>query len=263
MKKATLLLALLTIAILSHAQIIKEHDYTGSTTFVKLANSGEKYYTMDLTKNQCQLYNTDHSQWKVINLTIPAGTYLYDISHVSETLFNLDDKVELAYVYYAYDTVLYYYTYTTRVINEDGLELLSIPGASYSEVKSLSGIVTKLLAWVYDYSVLPYTVHTMVYSLPGQGASDGPGLDGKSNKAAPAYPNPARETVTIPYTLPEGTNTGEISVADGKGMIVRTYAIGRAFHDLQISTAGWPGGTYYYRIKTGNQVSPAGKFIIE
>ena len=263
MKKTNLLLALLIATFISQAQIVKEHDYTGSTTLVKLANSGEKYYTMDWTNNQCQLYNIDHSLWKTINLPVPTGMYLYNISHVSETLFNLDTKVELAYVYYAYDTTLFYYTYTTRVINEDGLELLAIPGANYSETKSITGNGTKLLAWVYDYSVLPYSVHTMVYSIPGQGASDGPDSEGKNIKSAPAYPNPAQAMVTIPYFLPEGTETGEISLADGNGKVIRTYVIGKAFPNLQISTIGWPRGIYYYRIKTGSVVSLASKIVIE
>jgi hypothetical protein len=263
MKKTKLLLALLIVTVISHAQIVNEHDYTGSTTLVKLANSGQKYYTMDWANNQCQIYNTDHSLWKTISLQVPAGMYLYDITHVSETLFNLDEKVELAYVYYAYDSALFYYTYATRIINEEGVELRAIPGASYSEIQSVTGSGTKLLAWVYDYSVIPYTVHTLVYSIPGQGASDGFGHTVKTNKAASAYPNPAHATVTIPYILPEGTETGEISLADGDGKTLRTYAVGKGFTNLQISTAGWPRGIYYYRIKAGTLVSPASKIIIE
>ena len=117
MKKNLLLLAMLMITFMAQTQIVKENDYTGSTNLVKLAISGEKYYTMDWSNNQCRLYNIDHSLWKTINLAVPSGMYLYDIRHVSETLFNLDTKVELAYTYYAYDTALYYYTYATRIIN--------------------------------------------------------------------------------------------------------------------------------------------------
>jgi hypothetical protein len=52
-------------------------------------------------------------------------------------------------------------------------------------------------------------------------------------------------------------------LADGNGKAIRTYSIGRSFSNLQISTAGWPVGIYFYRIKTGTQVSPAGRIIIE
>ncbi len=263
MKKDILLVALLMATFFSQAQIVNEHDYTGSTTLAKLANSGDKYYTMDWTNNQCQLYNIDHSLWKTISVPVPSGMYLYDITHVSETLFNLDTKVELAYVYYAYDTTMYYYTYATRVINEDGLELLSIPGSSISEVKSVTGNGTKLIAWVYDYSVLPYTIHTIVYSLPGQQVSDGPDLQGANVRTGQAYPNPAQSTVTIPYNIPEGPNSGEIILSDGNGRIIRTFVIGSTFSNLQISTAGWPRGVYYYKIIAGGKVSVASKIVIE
>lgn len=263
MKKNILMLAWIISTVMAHSQIIKEHDYTGSTTLVKLAESGDKYYTMDWSNNQCQIYNIDHSLWKTISLPVPAGMYLYDVRHVSEKLFNLDSKLELAYTYYAYDSVLFYYTYETRVINEDGLELLAVPGASYSEVKSVTGSGTRMLAWVYDYSVLPYTVHTMIYSLPGQQASDGPGHEGGDFKAANVYPNPARTYFTIPYRLPENVVTGELTLSDGYGKVIRSYAIGRAFSELQVSTSGWPRGMYYYRIRAGGMVSPAGKIMIE
>ena len=262
MKKTPLLFAVLLSAVIAHSQIVFEHNYPGSTYITKLANSGNKYFLMDWNNNQCKLYNMDHSVWKTINLPVPAGNYLYDIRYVSETLFNLDAKVELAYVNYSYDTTLFYYSYVTKVINEDGTELLAIPGAQYSEVISTMGNGTKFLAYVYNYSVAPYTVNTLVYSVPGQVLSDGPADIGLPEISSPAFPNPCSTSVTIPYSLPVGTVSGEILLIDNKGNTVKTYRVDKTFNNLQLNTAGMPKGLYFYRIKAGDKYSSGGKIII-
>lgn len=263
MKKTILLSALLLLTFIAQSQIVYEHNYPGSASIAKLAISGDKYYLMDWTNNQCKLYNMDHSIWKTINLSVPTGNYLYDIKFVSETLFNLDAKVELAYVYYSYDTALYYYSYVTKVINEDGNELSAIPGAEYSEVINSTSNGTKFLAYVYDYSVSPYTVNTMVYSVPGQLVSYGSDNSGLLEKPSPAFPNPCHSSVTIPYILPKGIVNGEILLIDSNGKTVRTYKVDEAFSELQMNTTGLPKGLYLYRIKAGNQVCSTGKILIK
>ena len=151
MKKTIWLFLFIALIATARGQITLENTYNASTNITELATSGFKYYLMDVENNQCRLYNNNHSLWKTINLTVPAGMYLYDIKLVSETLFNSDNMVELAYIYYSYDSTLLYYTYYTKVINENGQELLSIPGCSYLEVKSAGNAGTKMLAYVYDY----------------------------------------------------------------------------------------------------------------
>ena len=263
MKKLQIILALIALVLSTQAQIVKEHEYINSANYVKLALSGEKYYALDWTNNKCIIYNLDHSIWKSINLAVPAGMYLYDIRHVSETLFNLDSKIELAYIYYEYDTIFYYYTYAERIINEDGLELLPISGAAFSELQTTINNGTKLLAWIYDYSVNPYIVHTAVYSVPGQPVSDGNKTEFQGIKELAAYPNPAQTNVSIPYTLPQGISNGVIEIIDFRGINIQKYQIGKDFSELKINTAGWPRGIYIYRIIAGQGYSSTGKLIID
>jgi len=242
------------------AQINLEHDYPASVGLTKLSLSGYKYFLMDVTNNVCTLYNMDHSLWKTIALTVPSGMYLYDVKFVSETLFNSDSKVELAYIYYSYDATLQYYTYYTRIINENGNELLSIPGCAYLEIKEPVGFGTKMLAYVYDYSITLWTVNTQVFSLPGTlaGEDDAP-ISGKDDRHA--FPNPAGSSVTIPFQLPEGTRSGEILLMNQSGQLIRTYRIDCTFHDLQISLAGFPRGIYLYQVKTDREVVSSGRLI--
>jgi hypothetical protein len=260
MKKMILLFGLLILTTTTRAQIYLEKNYTASAGLTELAVSGYKYFLMDVVNNRCQIYNMDHSIWKTINLNVPTGMYLYDIKYVSETLFNSDSKVELVYIYYEYDTTLLYYTYYTKIVNENGLELLSIPGCAYAEVKSPGSYGTKLLAYVYDYSIILWTLNTLVYSLPGTLPTGGIAAEGERDLKKP-YPNPSSSMVTIPYQLPIGVNDAEILLLSGSGKVIKTYLVDRTFSELVIQTADLPKGLYMYQLKTNRGVLASGKLI--
>jgi hypothetical protein len=260
MKKSILLLVLLFLVVTSRAQILLEKPYTASTSLTELAVSGYKYYLMDVVTKQCRLYNMDHSPWKTINLSIPVGMYLYDIRYVSEKLFNTDNNVELAYIYYSYDTTLLYYTYYTKVVNENGLELLSIPGCAYVDVKSAGTSGTKLLAYVYDYSIVLWTLNTLVYSLPGNLPVGGMAIEGNGSLSR-AFPNPATSLVTIPYQLPEGVDNAEIRLTNAFGQVMKSYKVDRTFRELKVQTADLPKGVYIYQLKTDIGIISTGKLV--
>jgi hypothetical protein len=76
-----------------------------------------------------------------------------------------------------------------------------------------------------------------------------------------AYPNPSGSTVTVPYHLPEGVNTGEIILFDGSGQILRSYRVDHTFHELIIQTSDLPKGVYLYQLKTDQGIIGSGKLI--
>jgi hypothetical protein len=262
MKKSLFTLVFIAAVYMANAQIILEQNYPGSATLTELALSGNKYYMMDVAANQCKIYNIDHSAWKTINLSVPAGMYLYDIKFVSETLFNSDSKVELAYIYYSYDTTLYYYTYYMKVVNENGTELLSIPGCGYAELKQTNNGITKMLTYVYNYSVYPSTLNTMVYSLPGDLPTGGIAEFPAANDLFP-YPNPAFDAVNIPCPLPDGVNSGEVVLLTPGGQVLQQFRIDSQVRRLKVSTGNYPKGVLLYQVKSGHQVVSSGKIIHE
>jgi hypothetical protein len=260
MKKLILFLGFLAFIPIVKAQITLENNYPASATVTELALSGYKYYLMDVTNNQCRLFNMDHSIWKTINLEVPSGMYLYDIRGVSETLFNIDSKVELAYIYYSYDTTLLYYTYYTKIVNEDGVDVLSIPGCAYIDFKTSGSNGTKLLAYVYDYSIIMWTVNTLIYSLPGNLPTGEIYLETENNHTL-AYPNPAHSILTIPYHLPIGTESGQLQILNTSGQIQKTLRLSPNFHELLIPMNDLSGGGYIYQVKTSRGVVSSGSFI--
>ncbi len=123
-----LVLGFLLMTLIVSGQFTLEHEYTiGAIRRINLEYSGEKYVELDEDTNKLIFYNADHSYWKSITMYVPPGaTFLY-YSHISEALINSDANIELDY---RYSTGPNPTTYYSRIISEDGSELLSIVDAA-------------------------------------------------------------------------------------------------------------------------------------
>jgi hypothetical protein len=263
MKKGMILLALaMMLGTATKAQITLETLYPGSATMTHLAVSGDKYFMMNYYGLQCEIYNLDHTLWKTIDLDVPTDMYLYDIKYVTENLFDLDNLVELAYIYYHYDTTLLFYTYYTRIIKENGSELLSIPGCSYIEVKETTAKKAKLFAYIYDYSVIPYTMETGVYGLPGSLLTTPDNSEMPSADAGSPFPNPAENMVIIPYLMPESSNGGTLVLMNQSGQILQEYRLNPGTSQIQIRTDAYPTGLVFYKIVIPRHPVANGKIMI-
>ncbi|MCK9616210.1 MAG: T9SS type A sorting domain-containing protein [Lentimicrobiaceae bacterium] len=257
-KKIVLLSSILFLSLALRAQIVLEHTYLGYANVVNLAISGYKYSVFNTQNNTLKLYNTDHSLWKSIALDIPSGYTFNTVQNISETLFNLDNLVEFTYSYYITTTNV---VYETKVGNEEGNTLLTIPGAVMAYAVECEDLHAKLLAYIYDYSVTPVNQQTKVYSLPGEiFPVDIPLNSGKNEVLLNACPNPARNYTKISYHFPDAKPEGELILTDGQGRVVKTYHIDNNFDNLIIDTSGFSPGMYLYTI---SGTSASGKLIIE
>jgi hypothetical protein len=262
MRQLTFLTALLLSFSMAFGQITLEQTYDHSGTYTSLAISGDKFFIMDVGASQCRIYNIDHTLWKTIDLAVPADHYLYDVRYVSENLFTDDNSLCLFYVYYHYDEVGQYYTYTARIMKENGTELLTIPGCSYNYVVTLTDGTTKMITYSYDYSVFPYTIQTRVYDLPGHltsfAVSENAGVMNMMN----AFPNPTNSYTTIPYQMTGSETKGEIFISDAEGRVVRTIPVSCQSTEVTIETSQFQRGIYFYQLQTANQRSQARKLVI-
>jgi hypothetical protein len=262
MRRNLLILIQTLLTINLFAQITLENTYNYSGTYTHLQHSGDKFFLMDIGQNQCRIYNTDHSLWKTINLNVPAGNYLYDIRYVSENLFTTDNALCLAYVYYYYDEINQYYTFTAKIILENGTELLSIPGCQTFSIYTTDNGVTKLLAYSYDYSLLLYTTTTRVYNLPGQLTGTDINQEDQNETYFRPFPNPASSRITVPIRLPEGNPDGVVHLMNAAGKEIRTYNVSGTQPELTIPTDDLPAGIYFCTIESGNVYSAAQKIIV-
>jgi hypothetical protein len=245
------------------AQPVFEHKYDESVNVCYLESVGEVYYAMDVINKQCHLYRMDHTLYKSIPIPTPEGYYLSDVQFVTERLFNDDPLVELVYSYTKYvpTTTSYYYTYETKLVNENGNVILQIPGAGYTNVIETPGHGKKFLVYEYNYSVIPYRTYTHVYSLPGSEINAA--MSPASQVALPpAYPNPAEGLIHIPVMLPGASVTGSIEILDLEGRLLLSYPVTRDDEHVVLPTQSFAPGAYLYYIKSGDSRTGTAKFVV-
>lgn len=263
MKKIAFIILVSLLAVFTgKAQINLEHEFTWlSAASVNLPTLGYKYYAMDAFNNKCIVYNTNYTIYKQISIPVPSGYYLVDIQYLTENLFNTDPKLEFLYVIYKYDSILGYGMYSTRVMSEDGTQLLQVDGGGYSIVyPAAQG--SKLFVWMYDFSLSAYSIATRVYSLPGSYTAGSGMPGGDITPTLQAWPNPAREYIYLP--IPENTNGTPLSIIliaqDGKQIQVNNFRMENQL--INLPTTGIAPGAYFYRISNSVGVLNTGKILI-
>ncbi|MFH0757029.1 MAG: T9SS type A sorting domain-containing protein [Bacteroidota bacterium] len=260
--KCTLTMMFWLTAISLAAQPVFEHTFNESASITQLESLGEVYYSMDVVNKQLLLYNMEHTLLKTVPLPTPEGYYLVDIQHVSETMFNDDKLVEFVYNYSKYVPVdlSYYYTYESKLINENGTVLLTLEGVGYTDViQTTEG--KKFLAYAYDYSVIPYRTYTHVYGLPAQ-TTKSVSRSVSGFEPGDAYPNPAGRQVNIPVTLPGGVSSGTLEITDLNGRKMLTYPLTHSDTHVVMPASQLAPGTYLYQVRAGHSLSTAKKMVI-
>ncbi|NVO18646.1 MAG: T9SS type A sorting domain-containing protein [Bacteroidetes bacterium] len=259
MKIYTLLvLAFFFTLTIANAQIVHENTYSGAAEVSNTGN-GYKFYVTDYVNNTVTVYNEDHSLWKTITLPVAGDQYLYDAAYLSAGLFNTDSLLELIMVTYKYistsDTTGYY-VYTTSIVNENGSELLNVPGGDYSLTYTNGSNKTKLLVYIYDFSLSTYIVSTEVYGLPGASS----GFNDLGIEGFKAYPVPCADRVNLPLSG-HNNSQAELVVSDISGQEYSRSKVPVGASLIQYQADRLPPGTYVYRLETNGKSIPAGKFI--
>ena len=261
--KCKLTMALLFTGAALFAQPVLEHTFSESATITSIEGLGDFYYSMDVINKECLIYDMDHQLMKSIPLPTLEGYYLADIQYVSRHLFNTDDLLELVYIYSKYvpTDLSYYYTFETKVINENGNVLLTVPGGGFSDVIHTETHGSKFLVYVYNYAVIPYLTETKVYSLPEQPSQAiSPSVSGMA--MSNAFPNPADDLVNIPVSLPEGIQSGSLEVLDIQGREILNYPINQTLENVVLPASHLSPGTYLYRVNAGNRITEARKLVV-
>ncbi len=264
MKTHILIVSLMMVGINLLAQPVFEMTYTESANICYLESKGQVYFTMDVINKQCLIYTMDHSFYKSIDLPTPEGYYLSDIQYVSENLFNSDDLVELVYIYSKYvpTTGSYYYTFETKLINENGTVLETFPGAGLTSVIETIENGKIFLVYEYNYSVIPYRTYTHVYSLPASETKSA-----EFSRITPAlanpYPNPANHQVLIPVELPSDISSAQLVFYNLNGQKILSYPVSGSDEHILLPTRQMDPGTYLYSLQTDGWHSGSKKVVIQ
>jgi hypothetical protein len=265
MKQAFILYSLILFSVTAPGQITLDKKYNYSTTVVNLETQGYKYYLMDIPNEQCRIYNRDHSLYKSIPCEVPGGYYLADIKYVSEKLFDNDPEIEILYTYYKYipTSDSYYYSYESRIVDEDGREILTIDGARYNYVHKTGEDSFQLFSYCYDYSVFPEIIWTNIYNLPGKEYVSWAMAEDSQDLLFSSYPNPATKSIKVEYKLPENVNTGFLYLYNSVGQPVSNFLIDRHSPFLELDVSSFPAGIYYYYVEYGGQRTASKKIVVQ
>jgi hypothetical protein len=263
MKTTTFFTLFLLLFCTLNAQVTLDKKYDYSTSVVKFESLGYKYYLMDVPNGQCRIYNTDHSLFKTINCNIPNGFYLSDIIYLSEKLFDTDPGIELLCTFYKYNTAQAYYEYDSKIINDDGSQMIFMDGSLYNYVNKTGENTYKLFSYCYDYSVSPEKVWTNIYNLPGS-----PVVSALMNPNNPeitlnAFPNPASQSLKVAYFLPENINQATLHLIDNSGKQVEQFVVDSHTDHLMLDVSRYQSGVYHYFIEYNNTKTPAKKLVVQ
>ncbi|HDR52702.1 MAG TPA: T9SS type A sorting domain-containing protein [Mariniphaga anaerophila] len=253
---------LMLIYTAGNAQVTLEKKYDYSTSVVEFETLGFKYYLMDVPNGQCRVYNLDHSLFKTINCNVPAGFYLYDIKFLSEKLFDNDAGIELLCTFYKYNASPEYYEYDSKIINEDGSQVVFIDGALYNYINKTGENTYKLFSYCYDFSVWPEKVWTNIYNLPGTPVVSAFLENENPEFNLKAFPNPATSQLKVAYNLPTEVREGTLFLFDNSGRLVQQFIIDNHTDHLLLNVLDYKSGVYHYFVEYGNRRSPSQKLVV-
>lgn len=253
-----LLAAALLTGRAAQAQITPEKVYAGTSTMVRMSN-GDYKYVVSSSSNQYTLYNLNHSIFKQFTPPAVSNATPASVDYISDRLFDTNaSTVEYVASYYNSSTGR---AIQTSIISENGT-ILALLDSAYSVNIFNTNAGTKLLARKEGYSSTGTLtrLYTRVYSLPGQLAlrAATPQLEAEAS----AYPNPAHEMVTLPYTVPSG-QAGTLQVFDLSGKRVATYQVDGHVKGLEISARDLRPGMYVYSVTTSAGTTAGSRFVVQ
>ena len=192
--------------------------------------SGEIYYYTDEENEAVKLHDGDHHLWRTIDLDVPPNAKVGMVQHISEHKIIKDDKIEIVFTFSVTENEIT--TYETRVINEDGTNLLALPDALYAKLSELPGADPKLVAY-YRQADNSYT--SEVYGLPTSATRTEGKTTGES--AISVFPNPASAVLEVELS---DSNIRFARIFSLNGQLLRSFECGSAKTVLDLSplTAG-------------------------
>jgi Secretion system C-terminal sorting domain len=264
---ATLLTIFLTTSTLLFGQISLEHTYVGGSTLaaspqtdakqplmVNLEVDGQKYVIIDRIAKTVTFYNLNHTFYKSISfaLTTDVNPFSdqYDILYISQNLFDTDNEIEFMYVdrYFSGST----FFCITQIVNEDGSLLFTenagAPMVRWNSPQQQLPIYNTPLGTKLILSMTNGDAN--VYSLTGVLTTSIINNSSTDIALGNPFPNPTKDVITIPYSLPENEKKGTIIIYNIEGKEINSYSVDNNFKNITLTTTELPSGTYYYQLRT-------------
>lgn len=296
MKKIAITLFVIVFCVISHAQVQLIHSFENVSNYacslINFETISEPVECYVIGQDSSfHIYNPNFVLEKTITFNLSDFSWHpdfhpnifrnIDFTPVGRHLVNADDKIEMIvnasaeeryYNGYGEECIRFGYSTSTIIINEDGDIVHDFGHKIYfgaGEVVHKVGDQLRLAVWtsgppyLYDeygnleYGNLMYSTSLNIYALGGN-YNPSTMITYTQPRGFPnPYPNPSRNTVTLPYTLQPG-ETSQLRVYNMNGQLLETFHIGSDFDKILLNVSNYPKGTYIY---TYNGVSK--KFVVQ
>lgn len=225
-----------------NAQITLEHTFEGG---VYPTIFGEYYFSLEYPEDDSyvtvRIYNPDYSLQKEVTL-YPLEGY----SEISTWVYAPDlIKVKSKSSYYDND-----YHYCHCMYDSNGNIIKNWGADVYVEEDHVIIHQNKLLFWVYNETT--GNNYTEIYSIDGYESVK----NVRATSFGHAYPNPARNTISLPYNLNKGEQA-EMLIYDVNGKMIEKKTIDSTFDKILLNVESYTPGIYFYSV---NGVSH--KFVV-
>ncbi|MHB0756985.1 T9SS type A sorting domain-containing protein [Polaribacter sp. M15] len=245
--KKKLLYLFITISSIGFSQTL-ETTYTTSgyderekPNFAFNIDGETKFYTLDWTNNQVNIYNSSHNIYKTVSINLESGYEMRELYLPTDKLFNSNSKIEFIIFSVQTDSP---YQPSLRLFDEDGtllfdfgnsrgIELFKTPNDSYKLITAQSTSNEKEISY-------------KVYSLSGTLSVSQENLFNKQKIIG--FPNPSSKTISITNPLKNNVND-KIKVYDINGRKVLEKTIVGNGENIELDISLLSKGIYNYRIR--------------
>ncbi len=235
----------------SNAQINLINSITPSTYLDSFSSNtkGIMFYTKDTITNQIKLYNEDFSIYKTVIINRPIG-YKLSVYCISEQLFNSNTSIEFICNFNKIsNSNINGSSSILRLYDDNGTILKDFGTTTYAygrpTVLSKGSANLLLVEYSYYTSINPYSYGYVyqTYSLPGSMPNSVSELS--MSDVQPAYPNPSKVTVNLPYSLDNGQTTS-MRIYKLNGQLMEQKQIDSNFDKIQLNIGSYQSGVYIY-----------------
>ncbi|MCC6371931.1 MAG: hypothetical protein IT236_13085 [Bacteroidia bacterium] len=284
MKKILYLILFAATVNFVNAQISFNYRYNSSLGHIsgpyldKLSISGYKYVWINKISNVIQIYNTNYTLFKSINIptVTTSGSNIY---FVTETLFDNNSLIEYAittagtssvsskfYIFNENGTQLFYRDSVTMAIST--ANTANSNGTLNDQFIVFDGVKTVMRLAVGYPNPVGYEYYNLPGSLPcivctnGTVTSMAKPDKGTVNSSDPIfYPNPASTQLKLKYELPKNYKSAVIEVRDSQGKQLESYKVTDVFDHIYLPNE-YNNGLYFYSLVVDGVLIKTEKIIL-
>ncbi|MES2679615.1 MAG: T9SS type A sorting domain-containing protein [Bacteroidota bacterium] len=279
MKKNLLIFLLLVLTGAGKAQITFNTSYNVNYNGIYITRfqvSGYKFVKVDFPNMKIDIYNTNHTLFKTINIPTLSDP-IQGVNYISENLFDNDNLIEYAVNVSSASvpgapTGFY-------IFKENGTQVMFRDSAGIDNY-AISNIFGNVSGVFFDGTNTRMRLHvqtssspspkTEIYTLPGSipcaECTDGvvTAIVSPNNTNAYSalfYPNPVTDQLRLKYELPKDCKNADIKIYDLQGKLIETLQVTDTF-DFIYLPSDYNNGLYLYSLNIDGKTIKTQKIIL-